>query len=157
MENDLEQINYDMVLADNGEKFYLAKYNGVEYQYRETVDGKSFIFSKAPINQNSESYQQGFKTQISVDNLEDLFVCKMYAKYSGNIYEVGKIASELSEIELRAREDHLQDDFALGFKDNINMRTTSKFVLKEEIENLVFSKNSILSQKLTPNSEDKVL
>lgn len=49
-------------------------------------------------------------------------------------------------MELLARKDKLEEDFRLGFEDDIYERITHKIITKEEIENIRIERKSVYNQ-----------
>lgn len=101
------------------------------------------LYSEERITQYSQEYRDGYRTEIRIDYLEDIFEVKMYAIYKGNTYEVQTVSPRLKELELLARKGYEKEDKEIGFKDNINERVTHILLTREEVENIYVKKRSV--------------
>ena len=135
-----------------GDKFLEGLYGGKVYL--AIAHGERIVLiSRTVVNDNSKSFKFGYKTSVLMDELDDLLQCKMYATYKGNEYEVLDTLPGLKRLDLHARKnekgtDYLKEDFALGFKDDYEMKIVRKFVTPDEIDSIRVEKRSVKEEFL---------
>lgn len=129
----------------DGSNFWEGYYQRKSYLTR-IIKGKFCLFSNKSISQFSRNYRDGYVTEISIEELEDLVRSKMFAIYKGNKYEVQRLAPRLEELELLAREDHENEDEKLGFEYSYCECLNHKLVSKDEIEKIYVEKESVYKE-----------
>lgn len=141
----IEEYVNKSVIGFDGKCFLEAEYCDTNYMAilkKEIV----IIYSDKLVNSNSKKYRNGYKTELSIESVDDLFRVKMFAIFKGNKYEVQIVSPYLKSIELLARDGHESEDIKLGFEDNIHERVTHMMVNRDMIEELLVEKTSILNE-----------
>ena len=129
----------------DGSNFFEGYYQGKSYLTR-IIKGKFCLFSNESISQFSRSYRDGYVTEFSIEELEDLVKTKMFAIYKGNEYEVQRLAPRLEELELLARKGHENEDRKLGVEYSYCECLDYKLVTKDEIEKIYVEKESVYKE-----------
>lgn len=144
METNMEEYIEKAIVGFDGKNFYEGCYKGKIYLV--LMDKDIWLLSNEIITNRSRKYRDGYLTDIALNKLDDLMLSKMYATYKENEYEVQRVYRRLKKIELLARKDKLEEDFRLGFEDDIYERITHKIITKEEIENIRIERKSVYNQ-----------
>ena len=131
----------------DGNWFFEGYYQGKSYIAIIKKDNV-VLFSNESISQLSQNYRDGYRTEITIEKLEDLVKSKMYAIYKGNEYEVQRVSKRLKQLELIARKNNRKEDLELGFEDDVYERVTHKLVSNEEIESIRVEKKSVYKEFL---------
>ncbi len=131
----------------DGNWFYEGYYQGKSYIAIIKKDN-IVLFSNEAVSQLSKNYRDGYRTEVTIEELEELFRTKMYAIYKGNKYEVQRVRPRLEKVELLARKGYENEDLELGFEDDVYERITHKLVNKDEIEKIYVEKESVYKEFL---------
>lgn len=140
----VEEYIEKAIVGFDGKNFYEGCYKGKSYLV--LMDKDIWLLSNEVITNRSRKYRDGYLTDITLNQLDDLVLSKMYATYKENEYEVQRVHRRLRKIELLARKDKLEEDLQLGFEDDIYERITHKIITKEEIENIRIERKSVYNQ-----------
>ena len=130
--------------------FHLGYYKGVSYFAH--IDDEITLHSAYPLNQDSIWYDNIFRTDFAIEDLEDITRAKMFIKYKGNEYEADLVSEGCQEAIINARKGYENVDIdELGFVSNrIDLYTilTNKTIKKEDIENIRIEEKSIYNELL---------
>ena len=131
-----------------GTRFHIAKYLG-DWYFAIIEKNGLLLDSRESINDLSVWEFDHYITEISLNDIDDLLQCKMYATYKGNEYEVLDVAPELKTMRLRARRSAstniVPEDKELGFVYDYCMDIASKEVTPDVIDSIRVKKTSIKS------------
>ena len=138
--NIIDEYVEKAVVGFLGQCFFEAEYKGKNYL--AIVSDRILLISKESISATSKLDYDQYLTYIQIDELDDLFILRMFATYKGNEYEVGRVSSKLKNLELLVRPGHEKEDELLGFVYDLWERTNSKQVTLEEITDIRVEKRS---------------
>ena len=129
-----------------GNRFYIARYSG-DY-FLTTFEKKELLLESCErINDLSVWEYDQYITEVSLDDVEDIYQCKMYATYKGNEYEVMDVGPEFTSIQLKARRDKskniLIEDRNLGFEYDPDYRFFYKIVTLEDLDDIRVERHSV--------------
>lgn len=139
--NNIEKYQKMAVMGFDGSNFYQATYQNKSYL--AILDDSVLVLSEEIINEKSEFEDEMYVTEFSIQELEALEYCKMYAVYKGNEYMVQMVLPKLKELELIIRTGFEEEDYKLGFEENFHERITSKCVKFDEIKGIRVEKERI--------------
>lgn len=144
---DIKECKEKHIWGFIGSRYYEGVYAGKNYAVNPRGERMIALFSREPITSRSMVYRNGYETLVRVDELDDLYRCKMYATYKGHEYEVEDVGPELEDLYLRARRNPhrnlLKEDEELGFIYYFEERMAGKFVTPEELDSIRVEKESV--------------
>ena len=145
MEIDKEYLN-KAVAGFLGNRFYITVYFG-DWFFTTVEKTGLLLDSQERINELSEWEYDLYITEVSLDDVEDIYQCKMYATYKGNEYEVMDVGPEFTSIQLKARRDKsksiLIEDRNLGFEYDPDYRFFYKIVTLEDLDDIRVERHSV--------------
>lgn len=147
--------------VDWGQCYRKAIYDQKFYTFysAKKIGDRCFLVSDRRISYLSSVLQENpirYYTYVDMDKLGELYECKLKVQYKGNFYDVLHIHDK--EIELCSRLYHKDDDYKLGFVQEIqtvNGVFCIKWIKKEEIEDFKIERRSIFDTCLS-TSDAKV-
>lgn len=139
--NVVEDCQKWAIMGFDGSNFWKAEYRG--NKYLAIIDDSILLLSDEKIDDNSDYEDDMYITEVSIQDIDELEQCKMFALYKGNEYKVQMVSPRLREIELLIREGFEKEDYELGFEDNFHERIADKFVTLDEIEGIRVEKQSV--------------
>ena len=116
--------------------FYECVYRGMTYHL--LYKSQLFIISKEKIKDISKKQEWDFyATEVSVEELEAVYECQMFAIYNGKKYKVLIAHKNMESLVLIANEN---EDTSVGWDINIRDDLITKLVDKSEIEDIIVEK-----------------
>lgn len=132
----VEELIEKAVVGLDGKMFYMALYKGETY-LAWIVDGIIALASEKPINSKSEKYGDDYETGMKIKDLDYITGYTMYVTYKGNEYEVISASTHLKSFLIQGREDHVDEDLALGFdREMYKNMSFDKRIAYEEAESI---------------------
>lgn len=132
----LEDLKKMAVVGLDGKEFYEATYKGQLY-VMDIVNNEMAIYSSEPINRHSVHSGNWYYLDVKIEELDSVIEHKMYVTYKGNEYEVISASTHLKSFLIQGREDHVDEDLALGFdREMYKNMSFDKRIAYEEAESI---------------------
>ena len=134
----IEELIEKALVGLDGKMFYMGLYQGETY-ISSLVNGIFVIYSKSPINSKSRKskYRNYYFTDMKIKELDYITGYTMYVTYKGNEYEVISASIQLKSFLIQGREDHVDEDLALGFdREMYKNMSFDKRIAYEEAESI---------------------